>query len=62
MTDDTYEKLKTKETNVYSVLQWHFEKLLKAIHRNITTRESLRQPWTVEVKREIKFGHFYEFF
>ena len=55
---DTYEKLKTKKVDVLSILSWHFAKLLKAIIRNISTKEKIRQPWTIVVHREIKFEHF----
>ena len=59
---DAYEKIKAKNIGIYTLLQWHFEKTLKSIHRNITTRESLRRPWAIEVKREVQFKLFYEFF
>ena len=62
MTDAYYEKIKAKNIGIYTLLQWHFEKTLKSIHRNITTRESLRRPWAIEVKREVQFKLFYEFF
>jgi hypothetical protein len=59
---DSYEKLKQKNFTAFHLLQWHFSKVLKSIHRNISSREKFWDPWTIEVKREVQYSIFYEFF
>ena len=59
---NSYTKLEEKNICVKELLNWHFNKILTDIHRRISSRERIRNPWTIEIKSIINWSLFYKFF
>ena len=58
----TYEILKTKKVDIASLLEFHFTQVLNSIRRRLTPRQKFRNPWTIEVQREIFSPAFIELY
>ena len=59
---DSYEQLKRKKVDVAELIEWHFKKIIEATIRRISPRQSFRNPWLINIQREINSVVFFEAF
>jgi len=50
---ESYERLQLKEFKVASVVNWHFESIIKSINRRISFRQKFKDPWTIVIEEKI---------
>lgn len=59
---DTYNVLRQKEIRLASLLSWHLKEVLKSLNRKISCKEKYRNPFSIEVVRDIHESIFQEYF
>ena len=62
ISNESYERLKTKKIDAVSLIEWHFANICHSINRNITFRQKFKNPWVVEVSERIQRDIFIEAF
>ena len=59
---ETYEVLRSYDCKIFTIIQWHFEEILKGINRKLTLKRKFTDPFTCTVSREIFKDTFYQVF
>ena len=59
---ETYEVLKSNQTSIFEIVQWHFEEIIKGINRKISLKKKYKDPFTCIVTRDIHPSTFYQVF
>lgn len=57
---EPYKILKEHQLSSFTIVQWHFESILKSIKRRITIRQSFRNPFTIEFTEIIYKEVYYQ--
>ena len=59
---DSYAVLGRQNVEVLPLLKFHFKEVFKTIHRRLSIRPTLKNPWVIVVSHKIFFDVFIQFF
>ena len=59
---ETYDELKKKKLDAFTILQFHFNRIITGINRKLTFKHKLHNPWIIEIIEFVAPNAFYEFF
>jgi len=59
---ETYEVLRSQKCSISTIIEWHFEEVLKSINRKISLKWKYKDPFTCTVFRELHRDTFHQAF
>jgi hypothetical protein len=59
---ETYEVLRAQKCSISTIIEWHFEEVLKSINRKISLKWKYKDPFTCTVFRELHRDTFHQAF
>ena len=57
---EPYKILKEHQLSTFTIVQWHFQSVLKSVKRKITLRQSFRNPFTIVLSETIYKDVYYQ--